>query len=126
MMKQSLFQPILDQVDSNETFQVNIILQTWSMEEIFMDADSDIEKLAPSILVASIKPFEVKGEVFHTLLLPQLDGSFVAKVNTESFYATGQGKNEEKALEDIKVAIEMLLEEEENPSGDAPWPEDYQ
>jgi predicted RNase H-like HicB family nuclease len=126
MMTQKLLPVALEKDNSNDKFVANLVLKSWDLIEVFTSADSDIEKPTPPILVTSVKPLEVKGRIFETLVLPQLDKSFVIKVNTESFHATGQGDSEEKAMNDIKEAIELLLEEEENPSGDIPWPEDYQ
>jgi predicted RNase H-like HicB family nuclease len=72
------------------------------------------------------RPLEINDRVFSVLIIPQVSGNFVARTSTSRFSATGQGRNEEEAMEDIRSAIEILMEEEASPSGDAEWPEDYQ
>lgn len=70
------------------------------------------------------RPLDINDQVFSILILPQATGNIVARASTSRFSATGQGRTEEEAMKDIRSAIEVLLEEETNPSGDTEWPED--
>ena len=71
-------------------------------------------------------PLDIRTLTFEVLTIPQEDNSFVTRVVTDQFCANGQGNTEEEALQDISEAINLLLEEEQNPSGEVPWPIDYQ
>ena len=69
---------------------------------------------------------DIGKQSFVVLTSPQPDGTFVARTQTDSFNANGQGTTVEEALQDIKEAIKLLIEEDENPSGDVPWPKNFQ
>ena len=69
---------------------------------------------------------EVRGLLFPIAFISHADEGFIVRVSTQTFSATGQGETHYEALQDIKSAIELLLEEEENPSRETEWPEDYQ
>ena len=126
-MSQWICQPELSEDSSNATFNATktVVLPDLALRRLFDSDDSDI---APSSRI--LAPFNVFLDVrkltFEVLTIPQLDGSFVTRAVTERFCANGQGETLEEALQDIKEAIDLLLEENENPSGDAPWPKDYQ
>ena len=62
------------------------------------------------------------SEVF--LLEDQTEGGFVVTSFTYPG-ATGQGETEDEAIKDIQDAIELLKEEEMNPSGDVEWPMEF-
>jgi len=91
----------------------------------FPTSDSD-NKISPPYLFPSPRSLTIRNEIFCILIIPQLTGRVVARTSTGKFNATGQGDNEEAALQDISEALELLLEEEANPSGDINWPQDYQ
>jgi len=65
---------------------------------------------------------EVQGQFFSVRVIPQDEGGFVARVTTPEFSATGQGETEEEALQDIKSAIELLMEEDSEDEGTGRWP----
>jgi len=52
------------------------------------------------------------------------EGGFVT-FSSEYPGAVGQGETEEDAIRDIQLAMELLKEEEKDPSGDVPWPEEF-
>ena len=54
----------------------------------------------------------------------KLEGGYVS-LSFEYPGAIGQGETEEEAIRDIQEAIALLKEEEMNPSGDQPWPENF-
>lgn len=113
-----------DVADSNELYQPYFrIIRAPKMGRIFEEADADIKEPS-SYLLLRVQSLEVKGELFPVLIIPQADESFVVRAATNTFRASGQGKTEKEAIQDIKAAIELLLEEEANPSGDVEWPED--
>ena len=85
----------------------------------------EIKSAFPYFLVWR-RPLEVSDQVFSILIIPQVTGNFVARTSTSTFNAIGQGRTEEEALQDIKSAIEALMEEDANPSGDVEWPENCQ
>jgi len=103
-------------------FRITTILE---MERLFTNADSDVKRPLP-YLFPWTKLLKINDRVFCILIIPQHTGRFVARTSTSNFNATGQGDTEEEALRDIKEAIELLIEEANNPSGDAQWPEDFQ
>jgi len=118
--------PIGLKEDDSNTYQPRLIVRSYKMEDLFFgEADADVKVLIPYPF-PSILPLEVRGELFSILLIPQTDGGTVARIATDRFNATGQGETEKEALRDIKSAIELLMEEESNPSGDVPWPENCQ
>jgi len=108
---------------SNATFNPSEVIIPNFHADIF-DFDNSI-KIMPKTLTPYLRQVEVRGVLLGTLVIPQSDGSFVARSETDSFCANGQGETEEEALRDIKEAIAILLEETENPSGEVPWPNDY-
>lgn len=57
-------------------------------------------------------------------LEPEPEGGFIT-YSSEYTGAIGQGETEEEAIRDIQEAIAVLMEEEKNPSGDQPWPENF-
>lgn len=101
-----------------------LTLPLLDLGHIYAEADADIKVPIPPIF-PSIQPLEVRGAIFSILIIPQIDRKVVTRISTSKFNATGQGDTEEEALNDIKSAIELLLEEEVNPSGDVQWPENY-
>lgn len=123
-MSQIMFPIGLEEDDSNVVHQPSlpIILPSLDLGHIFPEADADI-KVSILPIFPSIEPLEVGGQIFPILVIPQIDGKMVTRISTSRFNATGQGDTEEEALNDIKSAIELLLEEEANPSGDVQWPE---
>lgn len=112
--------------DSNEKYKprLPVILPKLKMGSIFLEGDSAVQIPLPFPLVR-IEPLEVRGKFFSVHIIPQPSGRFVARVSTNRFNATGQGETIEDALQDIKSAIELLMDEESHPSGEVPWPEDY-
>jgi len=115
----------LESDDSSDKFQtqvkpipitpVDALQQPTNLEEI---------KSSFPYFLAWRRPLEINDQAFSILILPQASGIFVARASTSRFNATGQGRNEEEAMRDVRSAIEILLEEEINPSGDTEWPED--
>ena len=96
---------------------------------VFRDDNSLLDnanKFTPKLLVSYYVPLSVGGLSFQILTVPQSDGSFITRAVTESFSANGQGKTEKEALEDIKEALALLIEEADNPSGDVDWPTNFQ
>jgi len=85
----------------------------------------EIDIVLPPQRPSTIRLLEVQGRFFPILIMPESEEMFIARAETESFNATGQGATEEEALADVQAAIELLLEEEANPSEGLPWPEDY-
>ena len=69
---------------------------------------------------------QIQGQFFPIDVVLQEEGGYMARYSNEKFAANGQGETEEEALEDIRSAIELLLEEETNPSRDLPWPKEFQ
>jgi predicted RNase H-like HicB family nuclease len=94
-------------------------------EGLLYNTDADVLP-SPKILLPFYVPVDVRDQTFEVLTIPQADGSFVTRTVTEHFSANGQGKTGKEALQNIKEAIELLIEESENPSGDVPWPKDCQ
>ena len=123
-MRQVMFPIGLEEDNSSVAYQPSppIILPSVDLEHIFPEGDADI-KVPILPLFPSIEPLEVGGQIFPILVIPQIDGKVVTRISASRFNATGQGDTEEEALSDIKSAIELLLEEEANPSGDVQWPE---
>ena len=111
--------------DSDARFEPRIIeVPVYHPERLFT---GDTGALISSLyFLPRIVPLEVRMHTFSVLVVPHAQNEFVARAMTSRFNATGQGKTVEEALTDIKAAIELLLEEEANPSGNEPWPEDYQ
>lgn len=111
---------------SNAIFNpVSIIIPVFRPERNYLD-NADRNTVASKLLISYIVPVNVGGLSFQVLTIPQVDGSFVTRAITENFNANGQGNTEEEALADIKDALELLLEEVDNPSGDVSWPKDCQ
>lgn len=108
---------------SNVTPATRSPIRSHRIGDIFIDADTDIK--VSFMVLPSIQSLEVKGALFSVLMVPQIDGGVVVRTSTNSFNASGQGRNKEEALQNIKSAIELLLEEEASPSGDVAWPEDF-
>lgn len=125
-MAQVMFPLGLERDNSDIVYQPSlpITLLPLDIGDIFVDADADIKVSFPPLL-PSIQPLEVRGQIFSVLMIPQANGKIVTRTSTSRFDATGQGDSEGEALNDIKSAIELLLEEEANPSGDVPWPENF-
>jgi predicted RNase H-like HicB family nuclease len=119
--------PIPELADSTSLFQPKIHeLIIPEMGRLFSSADSNFPKVPVPYLFPWIRPLTINCREFCILIVPQPSGRFVARTSTRKFNATGQGKTEADALQDIKDAIELLMEEEASPSGDATWPEDCQ
>ena len=91
--------------------------------KISKKADIKLKNTSFSLFIT--RYLTVRREIFEVHIFPQLEGNYVSRMVTNRFNATGQGKTEEEAIADIKDAIETLIEEEANPSGDVQWPEDY-
>ena len=79
----------------------------------------------PPRRVLDVHLLEVRGQIFPVRVAFG-DNLYVARFASKRFNATGQGKTEEEALEDIRAAIELLLEEEEHPTNEDTWPRDFQ
>jgi len=124
-MNQTIFLD-LDMDDSSGRYQhPSPIIQVSRIERVFVEADANANiKIPISFPSLQLRTIVVDRKFFAVLLIPQTEGGFVTRIITSKFNATGQGKTEEEALEDIKAAIGLLKEEESNPSGDVPWPED--
>ena len=76
--------------------------------------------------IASMKFLQIQGQFFPIDVVLQEEGGYMARYSNEKFAANGQGETEEEALEDIRSAIELLLEEETNSSRDLLWPKEFQ
>jgi len=126
-MKQIILPIDVEKDNSSAIYQppARLQIRPYRMGKVYGEADAGIEVAFPFPL-PSLLPLEVKGQIFSVLAISQMDGSIVTRTSTSRFNATGQGKTEEEALQDIKSAIELLMEEEANPSGDVPWPENFQ
>lgn len=109
--------------NSNEAYKLRLPIYSYQMGSIFPDADAT-KRLSP-FPIASIQQLKVRNKLFSIFLIQSLDGGCIARTSTSTFSASGQGDTEEEALQDIRSAIELLMEEESNPSGDVSWPENY-
>lgn len=95
------------------------------MGRLFGETDSaNIPQPFP-YLVPWTRQLRINNAEYCILILPQSSGRFVTRTSTKRFNATGQGQTEEEALKDIEEAIKLLIEEENSPSGDTSWPEDF-
>jgi predicted RNase H-like HicB family nuclease len=114
----------LELADSSFLFQRRTEILVPRIDRIFAKDDSNLKGPFPYFLPWR-RSLEVNNRMFIILIIPQANGKFVARTSTSKFNATGQGRSEGEALQNIKSAIELLMEEDLNPSGDVPWPEDY-
>lgn len=74
--------------------------------------------------VNKFEGLNIVEDVPYYYLDAQDEGGFVA-FSLEYPGAVGQGETEDDAIQDIKSAIELLTEEESNPSRDIPWPKNF-
>ena len=73
---------------------------------------TEVETLSQHI--SKLSMIEVKNQHFLMRLNLQPDGGYVAEVSTPIFGAIGQGETEEQAIQDIRDAIDILIEETSN------------
>lgn len=125
-MSNQIFAQELISDNSDSAFQVPLNLIPSLMNNLVPDLEEIVEsKEEFPYYLTWIKPLEISGREFSVLIIPQATGQYVARASTSGFNATGQGRTEEEAVQDIRSAIETLLEEEAHPSGDVEWPEDF-
>jgi len=121
-MSKMVYPCLPELADSTIPFQPQELI-VLEMGHLFASGDSGT-KLQLPYLIPWTRFLTIDRKDFCILIVPQLSGKFVARTSTTKFNATGQGNTEDEALQDIKDAIESLIEEEANPSGDVTWPED--
>lgn len=110
---------------SNSMFNpLGIVIPIFRKNNLFNFDNAITIRVNPKPLIPYLAQLQVKSLSLNALIIPQSDGSFVARAETNNFCANGQGETEEEVLKDIKDAVEILLEESEHPSGDVPWPND--
>jgi predicted RNase H-like HicB family nuclease len=123
-MSEQILLKELESDDSSDIFRTQaesfVIPQVQPLQPTGLE---EIKSAFPYFLIWR-RPLEINDQVFSILIIPQVTGNFVARTSTNKFNATGQGRNEEEAMRDIRSAIEILLEEETSPSGDTEWPDD--
>ncbi len=120
---ESLSLTVTPRVEFSDVFTRREDFLQGSADGLFLERLPDLRVMVPPRITARL--LNVKGQFFPVLILAETEELFVARTETESFSATGQGATEEEALADVQSAIELLLEEEANPSEDLPWPEDF-
>ncbi|MCK4820425.1 type II toxin-antitoxin system HicB family antitoxin [bacterium] len=92
----------------------------------FIDSISSARVDPRTHLGMDISTYEFTDAPFSEgfLLEHQPEGGFVV-ISFRYPGATGQGETEDEAIKDIQDAIELLKEEEMNPSGDVEWPMEF-
>ena len=118
---------------------LRLLSQGWTFERIQQDYPQlKSDDIAAALLYAAkitgeketrvcphLKIVRIKKRQFCVSIIPQQSGKFVARAETSNFNATGQGETEAEAIQDITRAIKLLIDEEQHPSGEQEWPENY-
>ena len=86
----------------------------------------ELRLILPQFQFSRIRIINVREQFFPILVCPEPDGGYITRIETPKYNATGQGETEEEAIKDITFAIELLMDEDKDPSGEIPWPRRFQ